>query len=257
MTQLLILSAIHKFPLQILELLTEVIAECGGGVVQQAAVKALIDAAESASGKAGCAKAGPDEVRHLLSALQQDCDPVRDAGLRGLLAMPDALTDLAWSLQADLVRRVWVARCDPLAENRTLADQLWQELGLETYPDLATEMLNDVAHPVDKVRTAAAEALAKLLEASPDETGAVLTQLLELFEEKLVPTPPIVDGLGRIIEPAIDHWAPRSGIALALGKIAPHFNDFMVTQAVSFFVPKGLGDRNEAVRRDMLRDGNL
>ena len=58
--------------------------------------------------------------------------------------------------------------------------------------------------------------------------------------------------MGRIIEPAIDHWEPRSGIAIALAKIAPYFNDFMVTQAVSFFVPKGLGDRNEAVRRDML-----
>ena len=49
----------------------------------------------------------------------------------------------------------------------------------------------------------------------------------------------------RIVEPAIDHWEPRVGIAVALYKICPFFNDFMVTQAISFFIPKGLGDRND------------
>ena len=47
-------------------------------------------------------------------------------------------------------------------------------------------------------------------------------------------TPPLVDSLGRIVEPAVDHWEPRSGIAIALAKMAPFFNDFMVTQASSF-----------------------
>jgi len=68
----------------------------------------------------------------------------------------------------------------------------------------------------------------------------------------LIVTPPLVDSLGRIVVPAVDHWEPRSGIAIALAKISPYYNDFMVTQAVSFFVPQGLGDRSEPVRRDML-----
>ena len=55
-----------------------------------------------------------------------------------------------------------------------------------------------------------------------------------MYEEKLVLTPPLVDSLGRIVEPAVDHWEPRSGIAIALAKMAPFFNDFMVTQASSF-----------------------
>ena len=42
------------------------------------------------------------------------------------------------------------------------------------------------------------------------------------------------------------------GIALALAKVQPYYDEFMVTQAVSFFVPAGLGDRNEVVRKDML-----
>ena len=54
------------------------------------------------------------------------------------------------------------------------------------------------------------------------------------------------------MEPAIDHWEPRSGIGMSLSKLAPLFDAQMVEKAVSFFVPGGLGDRNEAVRKCML-----
>lgn len=54
------------------------------------------------------------------------------------------------------------------------------------------------------------------------------------------------------MEPAIDHWEPRSGIGMSLTKLAPLFDAKMVEKAVSFFVPGGLGDRHEAVRKRML-----
>ena len=77
---------------------------------------------------------------------------MRDAGIRGLLAVKSALpTDPGSTLHAQLVRRVWVARCDPLPENRELADQLWEELDLHTYTGLCSGVLEDVAHPVGKV----------------------------------------------------------------------------------------------------------
>ena len=103
-----------------------------------------------------------------------------------------------------------------------------------------------------KVRSAASEALAKLLEEDCALAGVVLSQLLATYQEKLIPTPPVVDSLGRIVEPAIDHWEPRSGIALALARIAPYYTESMVIQTASFFIPQGLGDRSEAVRKDML-----
>merc|ERR1740131_818046 len=112
--------------------------------------------------------------------------------------------------------------------------------------------MEDVAHPVGVVREAAAEALAALLEANQQQTGAVLTQLLDRYQDKLEMAPPVMDSLGRIIEQAVDHWEPRSGIALALAKIAPYFSQFMVTQVVSFLVPQGLGDRSDVVRKHML-----
>jgi hypothetical protein len=185
---------------------------------------------------------------------------VRDAALRGLIALVKALpSDESTEdkekeeLHMNLVRRCWVARADPLPENRTLADQLWEAAHLSAVPGRLTMLvLDDVAHPVGKVRSAASEALALLLEEDRSLAGVVLSQLLETYKEKLIPTPPVVDGLGRIVEPAIDHWEPRSGIALALAKIAPYYTDDMVIQTASFFIPQGLGDRSEQVRKDML-----
>ena len=221
------------------------------GTVQQTAVKCLIDTAAAASGDTGCATAGDQEVAKLLSALYSDTDAVRDAALRGLQAMVNILPQMSAQLP-QLVRRVWVLRCDTSPENRQLAEQLWTSADLSVTGSLCLEVMEDVAHPVAEVRQAAAEALSSLLEDNQDQTGAVLTQLLETYTDKLEMSPPVMDHLGRIVEQACDHWEPRSGIALALAKIQPYYDDFMVTQAVSFFVPQGLGDRNEVVRKDML-----
>ena len=218
------------------------------GTVQQTAVKCLIDTAAAASGEAGCARAGEDEVATLLSSLYSDTDAVRDAALRGLQAMVTTLPPLS----PQLVRRVWVLKCDVSPENRQLADQLWAAADLRVTPSLCLEVMEDVCHPVGDVRQAAAEALSTLLADNPDQAGAVLSSLLDTYQDKLEMSPPVMDHLGRIVQEACDHWEPRSGIALALAKMQVHYDDFMVTQAVSFFVPDGLGDRNEVVRKDML-----
>eukprot|EP00090_Calanus_glacialis_P034085 TRINITY_DN5691_c0_g1_i1.p1 TRINITY_DN5691_c0_g1~~TRINITY_DN5691_c0_g1_i1.p1 ORF type:complete len:2002 (-),score=813.41 TRINITY_DN5691_c0_g1_i1:71-5326(-) len=235
------------------ELLTLLVDMIGltEGTVQQMAVKCLIDCAGCASAEAGCAEATLGEVSSLLSATQSEVDAVRDAALRGLQAMVLALPSKGL-VRDNLVRRVWVAKCDPTPENRELADQLWLSAGLAVSPALCLLVLGDVAHPVGVVREAAAEALAALLADDGAQTGAVLTQLLERYEDKLEMLPPVMDSLGRIEVQAVDHWEPRSGIALALAKIQPFYDEFMVTQAVSFFVPAGLGDRNETVRKHML-----
>lgn len=55
--------------------------------------------------------------------------------------------------------------------------------------------------------------------------------------------------------PFIDPWASRCGIALALGKIAPHLSDREIDSVFSFFVHYGLSDRVEKVRSLMLDAG--
>ena len=67
-----------------------------------------------------------------------------------------------------------MARCDPQPENRTLAAALWASASLAAGPGLCLSMLSDVCHPVAVVRSAAAEALAALLEDNRRETGQVL-----------------------------------------------------------------------------------
>jgi len=237
----------------ILELVVDTISQTTG-VVQQASVKALVDCAECASAEAGCTSATDEEVQCLLSAMQSESDAVRDGGLRGLLAMVPALNQPGSSqdIVKQLTMRVLVAKNDPLPENQELAVKLWQELALEIIPGLMEMILNDVGHPVGKVREAAGDTLAKLLEDDQDFVGVALTSLLDMYEEKTVMTPPLVDSLGRIVDPAIDHWEPRVGIAIALQKICKFYNDFMVSQAISFFVPTGLSDRNEIVCKEML-----
>ena len=148
-----------------------------------------------------------------------------------------------------------MARFDPVEENRLLAKELWSEAGFEVRCEdgLCDDIIDDVLHPVGCVRQAAAEGLAKLLEDRPaSKTASILDVLLATYNEKLEMIPPVIDHLGRTVEPAIDHWEPRSGIGMSLTKLAPLFDAQMVEKAVSFFVPGGLGDRNESVRKCML-----
>ena len=221
---------------QMISVLLDLISQTEG-TVQQTAVKCLIDTAGAASGDAGCARAGDEEVSALLAALYSDTDAVRDAALRGLQAIVKIMPQLSEQLP-QLVRRVWVLRCDTSPENRQLADQLWETADLSVTSGLCLEVMEDVAHPVSDVRTAAAEALSVLLADNTDQVGPVLTQLLETYQDKLEMSPPVMDHLGRIVEESYDNWEPRSGIALALAKIQSYYDDFMVTQAVSFFVPQ-------------------
>ena len=61
------------------------------GRIRQMAVNTLIEVASSASSQTGCTTASEREISILLGALQNDSEIVRDAALRGLLAMQDAL----------------------------------------------------------------------------------------------------------------------------------------------------------------------
>ena len=140
------------------------------------------------------------------------------------------------------IRRIWVARFDTLQENQTLAEELWDAVSLQRYPELSTHLLEDIVHPVSSVRHSAADALSEVLRDTPKnskEVGIILACLLETFEEKLEVTPPVVDSLGRIVSPAVDHWEPRSGIAVALTKISTFFDRTMVKKVATFFVQEG------------------
>ena len=236
---------------KMLRFLIEVISTIEGRS-QQAAVQTLIEVSSACSGKCGCAKAGKEEIEILLGSLQNNIEAVRDAGLRGLLAMITALPKEGDSLRDLIVRRVWVAKFDPCEENQDLANRLWQTAQFRIYDGLNMEMIDDIVHPVACVRSSGAEALAKLLEKDQEDTHAILTLLLDTYKDKLEMTPAVIDGLGRMAQEPIDHWEPRSGVAIAISKMAPFFNVEMVQTVASFLVPDALGDRHETVRTHML-----
>ncbi|KAL1132575.1 hypothetical protein AAG570_010527, partial [Ranatra chinensis] len=240
---------------QMMLLLIDVISNTIGRVQQQASA-ALLDVATAASGGEGCAVATDEEIDSLLAALQHSSQYVRDAALRSMCALVPVLPKPKQNRDQALriTRRVWVAKHDVVEENRDVADKLWQSANL-SWADkgLCESLLDDIVHPVIAVQQAGSNALAALLQQSqPPSTDLVLRLLLNIYNEKNNMVPARVDSLGRIVEKPIDTWEPRNGVALALAQLAPLLTPKSVSNLAKFYVEKGLGDRNDQVRNNML-----
>lgn len=63
--------------------------------------------------------------------------------------------------------------------------RLWQTLCLELVPELCPLLISDVTHLEETVRVAAAEALSCAVSQYQEESAAVLSQLTELYQQKL------------------------------------------------------------------------
>ena len=255
----------------IFRLLIDIVASTEGTRIQQVAVATLTEVAEASSGQVGCAVASKEEFEILMGGLQMEIVSVRDACLRGLIKMVEALGTKNWlqdetnlkEIRKHLCQRVWIAKYDQdSTENAKFASQLWDRAQLADAFDgqyLASSVLQDVVHPMSCIRKASAESLAAILQSDEmsSDAAAILDSLLETYVDKLEMTPPVLDSFGRVIQTQIDHWEPRSGVALALEKIAPYYGQNSnlvktVTKVATFFVQQGLGDRSEHVRKNML-----
>uniref|UniRef100_A0A8C1HQ27 GCN1 activator of EIF2AK4 n=1 Tax=Cyprinus carpio carpio TaxID=630221 RepID=A0A8C1HQ27_CYPCA len=193
----------------------------------------------SAGGQEGCALAEQPEIDALLEALLSSCFSVRDAALRGLLEMELALpTDSADANGLKMLRRLWVAKFDVEEEGRALAEKLWQALCLDLVPELCALLIEDVIHHEEAVRSAGAEALSSAVSQYREQSATVLTQLTELYHQKLYRPPPVLDALGRVIsESPPDQWEARCGIALALNKLAEFLDESQVQESVASCLP--------------------
>uniref|UniRef100_A0A069DYI0 Putative translational activator gcn1 n=1 Tax=Panstrongylus megistus TaxID=65343 RepID=A0A069DYI0_9HEMI len=240
---------------QIMLLCIDLISSTAGRIQQQAS-SCLLDVASASSGGTGCSVATPDEIGCLLTALQHSSHHVRDAALRALYALVQVFpkskknADLAFQI----VKRIWVARWDVVVENREIAHKLWEIANLDSHiPGLSEGLLVDIVHPVVEIQQAAAYALAALLQQSKkQDIDIILRMLLDIYNDKYNMVPARVDSLGRIVEKPIDTWEPRSGVALALQQLAPLLTPNSVSDLAKFYVDKGLGDRSDTVRNNML-----
>ncbi|XP_033627513.1 eIF-2-alpha kinase activator GCN1-like [Asterias rubens] len=240
---------------EMLELLTRLIG-ISGPSLQQTATSVLVYLCHSASGLPGCTMAEQDEIDVLLSALQSSCMAAREAALMGLKELNEVLPtmDSERETALNLSHRVLIAKHDPEESVKLMAGELWDEAALEIDPDLCSLTIVDVIHSQDVVRQSAALALAALLEEYRKEIEGTLSKLFSLHQDKLLIPPPVMDSLGRVIsESPPDEFSARCGIANALGKISPYLKKNQVSEVFRFFVPDGLNDRNEEVRRVMLQ----
>ncbi|XP_043262082.1 eIF-2-alpha kinase activator GCN1 [Colletes gigas] len=225
------------------------------GRVQTHAIATFLDVSQSGSGQPNTAIATSADIDSLIGALQNSLSTIRDAALRALLvvrqAFPSQKEDPIQMLH--LIRRIWIARFDVCDENKILANELWNAAELVAQADvLSDELIQDIAHPVESVQQAVACALAQCLTNVPHLVSGVLDRLLQLYQEKLTMIPPKLNDFGRVVEQPIDTWGPRRGVALALAQMAPLLTADTVLKLVQFFVSTGLGDRNQAVRTEML-----
>lgn len=224
------------------------------GRVQTEAVSALLDVATSSSGEDYYAKAELREIECILNALQSHLESVRDVALRALTIMIKVLpaTKDNSEFATRMTRRLWVAKHDVSEENKILADILWDSANLTIPAEMSVDLLKDIVHPEPCIQKAAAAALVTLLKDDVTLLQGVLWQLLQIYTEKLTMIPARLDQFDREIEPAIDQWGPRRGVAIAICQIAPFFSLADVDKVMQFMVTKGLGDREEVVHKEML-----
>ncbi|XP_050089217.1 eIF-2-alpha kinase activator GCN1 [Anopheles aquasalis] len=224
------------------------------GRVQTQAVAALLDVADSSSGREYRARADEREIECLLVALQDDLEAVRDVALRALAIMIDVLPSIAddYELGLRLTRRIWVAKHDVAEDTKQLADTVWVQGHYELPIVMADELMKDIVHPELCIQKAAAGALVSILMEDSSTVEGVQEQLLEIYREKLTMIPARLDQFDREIEPAIDPWGPRRGVAIAFCHIAPFLTPELVKSLIEFMVRHGLRDRSEIVQKEML-----
>ncbi|BES98072.1 translational activator [Nesidiocoris tenuis] len=240
---------------QLITLLINIIGMTGGRVQQQA-VSCLQDLAMASNGIGEAAVATHSEIGRLLFALQDSSPQVRDAAQRALFALLPVLPKNGASpdMEFQIVKRLWVAKFDVVTENQEIANKMWDQGKFDAnVAGLCEGLLEDLTHPIVDIQQAAAHGLASLLpQTEKCSVPTILQLLLEIYAEKNNMIPAKVDSLGRIVEKPIDTWEPRSGVALALSQLAPLLSPPQVTHLAKFYVDKGLGDRNDVVRNNML-----
>ena len=262
---------------EMIELLIDIIATTTNSRVQQTAYAALLEVAVAASGQPGCAVVADDEITCFLDGLESSVESVRDVCLHCLTALLHVLNrSRPKGLTSRLTHRrnnknnnlqfnflifnsiyfefllVWSAKFDVVPEIREQGEKLWTTAQLPLNKNISELLMADVGHMVEAIRAAGAEALASALQLNTAEVDPSVKRLLKLYNDRLNLTPPVVDKFGREVEPAVDIWQPRAGVGLALYRLVPLIDEAAVVRLSSFFVPKGLGDRHEAVQKNML-----
>lgn len=224
------------------------------GRIQTQAVAAFLDVADAVSGQSYRSIASKDEIEFMMNMLQSDMEIIRDAAVRGLIKIIDALPTISddYELGLLIVRRIFIAKHDVSNDIQELCETLWENGGFEVPVVLSDELMKDIIHHENCIQKAAACALVTILKDDSTIVKNILDQLLELYKEKLSLIPPVLDQFNREVVPSIDPWEPRRGVAITISQIAQFFDLGTVESVMQFMVSTGLRDREEIVHKEML-----
>ncbi|KAJ1305968.1 hypothetical protein OPQ81_010683 [Rhizoctonia solani] len=210
------------------------------------AVSALVDLGQSIS-----ANATEEETNVLLRGTLAQEAYVRNACLQAL--QPFDLTELDWSPE------IWIACHDEDEQNARLARHLWDDNGLDVSSGYISELLPFLDHENKYVRAAVGEAIAESASTLPETLPQLMLTLEEFYREKAKILAPEFDEYGMVIESSLDRadpWPARAAAANAFRHIAPYFTETEVVPFFEFLIKdEALGDRHDAVRRNMLDAG--
>ncbi|KDQ56445.1 hypothetical protein JAAARDRAFT_36597 [Jaapia argillacea MUCL 33604] len=192
-----------------------------------------------------------DELSVLLRGTLQQEVFVRNACLQAL--QPFDLTDLDWSPE------LWVAIHDDDEQNSRLAQNVWEENGLDVPSTYLPPLQAFLEHQNAYVRSGTARALAEAVEHWPQSIGPTGSSLQEFYRDKAKILAPEFDQYGMVIEQSLnrtDPWPTRLAISQAFEYAAPYFTENEVVPFFSFLIKdEALGDSSPEVRRGMLNAG--
>ncbi|KAB8303096.1 hypothetical protein EYC80_004549 [Monilinia laxa] len=171
---------------------------------------------------------------------------VRTSVLQSISAEID-MSDLEFS------NEIWLACHDDVEENVELGREIWEESEFRISTDSPLRMLPYLESMDKQLRRAAARSIAEAVKIQPSTFKDILSRLQSSYQELAKPRVPQLDeyGMPRKMDLS-DPWEARNGIALAFRELATVFDESLLTPFLDFLIEGPLGDRNSAVREEMV-----
>ncbi|KAA8574487.1 hypothetical protein EYC84_005945 [Monilinia fructicola] len=172
-------------------------------------------------------------------------------------AIKDCLADLC-SAEIDMSElefsnEIWLACHDDVEENVELGREIWEESEFKISSDSPLRMLPYLESMDKQLRRAAARSIAEAVKIQPSTFKDILSRLQSSYQELAKPRVPQLDeyGMPKKMDRS-DPWEARNGIALAFRELATVFDGSLLTPFLDFLIEGPLGDRNSAVREEMV-----
>ncbi|EDO01257.1 hypothetical protein SS1G_03731 [Sclerotinia sclerotiorum 1980 UF-70] len=155
--------------------------------------------------------------------------------------------------ELDFSNEMWLACHDDVEENIELGREIWEESEFKISTESPFRMLPYLESSDKQLRRAAARSIAEAVKIQPSTFKDILSRLQSSYTELAKPRLPQLDeyGMPRKMDLS-DPWEARNGVALAFRELATVFDESLLTPFLSFLIEGPLGDRNSAVREEMV-----